>query len=58
MAVENAIKAGAAPDSIKTIDMEDLPIAYLPGHAIRVRVRVVGEIAAATTSVQPHQNLS
>ncbi len=58
MAVENAVTAGAAPGSIKTVDMEDLPIAYLPGHAIRARVRVVGEIAASTTSNQPNQDLA
>jgi hypothetical protein len=28
------------------VDVEDLPIAYLPGNALRVRVRVVGDIAA------------
>jgi ABC-type transport system substrate-binding protein len=28
------------------VDQEDLPIAYLPGNALRVRARVVGEIAA------------
>ncbi len=48
LAVENAVKAGADRQSIKTIDMEDLPIAYLPGHAIRARVRVVGDIVPST----------
>jgi hypothetical protein len=28
------------------VEVEDLPIAYLPGNSLRVRVRVVGEIAA------------
>ena len=28
------------------IDVEDLPLSYLPGKAIRTRVRVVGEAAA------------
>ena len=44
-AVENAVKSGADRSTVKTIEMEDLPIAYLPGHAIRARVRVVGDIA-------------
>jgi hypothetical protein len=48
IAVENAVKSGADRQSIKTIEMEDLPIAYLPGHAIRARVRVVGDIATST----------
>ena len=36
------IQAGAARDSHKMVDVEDMPIAYLPGNAMRVRVRVVG----------------
>ncbi|MFG1320985.1 hypothetical protein [Xanthobacter autotrophicus] len=31
--------------SVQTLDVEDIPIAYLPGNARRVRVRVIGEIA-------------
>ena len=30
-----------------TVEVEDLPIAYLPGNSLRVRVRVVGDIARA-----------
>lgn len=41
-----ALAAGATPGSLKVIDMEDMPLSYLPGGARRVRVRVVGEIAA------------
>lgn len=45
-ATHHAIAAGAAENSIKVVEMEDLPIAYLPGHAIRARVRVIGDISA------------
>ncbi|RVT93474.1 hydantoinase/oxoprolinase N-terminal domain-containing protein [Sphingomonas crocodyli] len=41
-----ALAAGAAPGSLKVVDMEDMPLSYLPGDARRVRIRVVGEIAA------------
>jgi hypothetical protein len=27
------------------VEVEDLPIAYLPGNSLRVRVRVVGDAA-------------
>ncbi|WP_428493454.1 hydantoinase/oxoprolinase N-terminal domain-containing protein [Rhodopila sp.] len=37
--------AGAATDSLKLVEMEDIPLSYLPGDARRVRVRVVGDIA-------------
>ena len=40
-----AIAAGARPGSLKTLEVEDIPIAYLPGGARRVRVRVIGDIA-------------
>lgn len=45
LAHERAVQAGALPASIVTLDTEDIPIAYLPGNARRVRVRVVGDIA-------------
>ena len=41
-----ALEAGADAATLVLVDIEDLPIAYLPGGALRVRARVVGEIAA------------
>jgi N-methylhydantoinase A/oxoprolinase/acetone carboxylase beta subunit len=49
LAEDRAIAAGADRSALKTIETEDMPIAYLPGKALRVRVRVVGAIAAAST---------
>lgn len=46
MARQRAVDAGADPATLKVVDMEDLPLAYLPGNAVRARVRVVGDIAA------------
>jgi N-methylhydantoinase A/oxoprolinase/acetone carboxylase beta subunit len=43
---ERAIAAGADRASLQTIDVEDMPLAYLPGNALRVRVRVAGEMAS------------
>ncbi len=39
---------GAEAGSVQTLDEEDIPIAYLPGNARRVRVRVFGEVARLT----------
>lgn len=39
-----AIDSGADENSLNTIELEDLPLAYLPGNAMRIRVRVVGNI--------------
>jgi N-methylhydantoinase A/oxoprolinase/acetone carboxylase beta subunit len=39
-----AIKAGARPESLQVIEVEDLPLAYLPGNSLRTRVKVVGSL--------------
>ena len=46
IASDRAVQAGADRCSLKTIEVEDIPIAYLPGNALRVRARVAGAIAA------------
>lgn len=46
IARHKAVEAGADGATLALVDIEDLPIAYLPGGALRVRARVVGEIAA------------
>jgi N-methylhydantoinase A/oxoprolinase/acetone carboxylase beta subunit len=43
-AIERAVASGADRDTLQTVDVEDMPIAYLPGNALRVRVRVAGEM--------------
>jgi N-methylhydantoinase A/oxoprolinase/acetone carboxylase beta subunit len=43
LARERAMAGGAVPASLAVVDVEDLPLAYLPGDARRVRVRVVGD---------------
>jgi len=45
LAEAQAASAGADPRTLTTVEVEDLPLAYLPGNSLRVRVRVVGEIA-------------
>jgi N-methylhydantoinase A/oxoprolinase/acetone carboxylase beta subunit len=48
IASDRAVAAGADRKTIKTIETEDMPIAYLPGNALRVRVRIVGDVAAGS----------
>jgi len=43
-ATDKAIAAGARPDSIELLDQEDVPLAYLPGDATRIRLKVVGSM--------------
>jgi N-methylhydantoinase A/oxoprolinase/acetone carboxylase beta subunit len=44
-AEDKAVAAGADPATINVVEVEDLPLAYLPGNSLRTRVRVVGDIA-------------
>jgi hypothetical protein len=41
---ERAVGAGADRTSLQTVDVEDIPLAYLPGNALRVRGRVAGDM--------------
>jgi N-methylhydantoinase A/oxoprolinase/acetone carboxylase beta subunit len=43
-ATERAIAAGADPRTIAIVDVEDVPLAYLPGNATRIRVKAVGDL--------------
>ncbi len=42
-----AVAAGADPQTQAAVDVEDMPLANLPGTPQRVRVRVAGEMRAA-----------
>ena len=41
---ESARRAGAAEGTIAIVDIEEVPLAYLPGSATRVRVKAVGDL--------------
>jgi N-methylhydantoinase A/oxoprolinase/acetone carboxylase beta subunit len=43
-AVDKAIAAGAAPQSVSIVDFDEVPIPYLPGNATRIRVKAVGDL--------------
>jgi hypothetical protein len=44
LASERAVRAGADAGTLSLVEAEDIPIAYLPGNALRVRAKVVGDI--------------
>lgn len=44
-AVDKAVLAGAQPGSVQIVEVDELPIAYLPGDAVRLRVKAVGDLA-------------
>ncbi len=43
-AVDRAIEAGAIPATVEVIDVEEIPLTYLPSNAIRIRVKAVGDL--------------
>lgn len=43
-ATANAVAAGAAPGTVGIMDIEEVPLAYLPGSATRIRVKAVGDL--------------
>jgi N-methylhydantoinase A/oxoprolinase/acetone carboxylase beta subunit len=45
LAEDKAVEAGADRATLNVMEVEDLPLSYLPGNSLRTRVRVVGEIA-------------
>ncbi|MBC3193355.1 hydantoinase/oxoprolinase family protein [Pseudonocardia sp. C8] len=45
-----ATAAGADPGSVQIVDVDEVPIAYLPGNATRIRVRAVGDLVLAPST--------
>ena len=47
LARARAIESGADESTLVTVDVDDLPMAYIPGNCRRVKVRVAGALAKA-----------
>ena len=41
---DRAIASGASPESLEILDVEEIPLAYLPGNAVRIRVKAAGPL--------------
>ncbi len=46
-ATDRAVSAGADPDTVEIVDVEEVPLAYLPGNATRIMVKAVGDLAGS-----------
>jgi N-methylhydantoinase A/oxoprolinase/acetone carboxylase beta subunit len=46
-ATAKAVSAGADETTIQIVDIEEVPLAYLPGNATRIRVKAVGDLTIA-----------
>jgi N-methylhydantoinase A/oxoprolinase/acetone carboxylase beta subunit len=44
-AIAEAIRAGAKADTVQIVDLDEIPLAYLPSNAVRIRVKAVGSLS-------------
>jgi hypothetical protein len=42
--MERAIAAGARRETVTIVDIDEIPLAYLPSNAVRLKVKAVGEL--------------
>ena len=52
-----AIAAGAIAGSLRVVEVEELPLAYVPGGAVRLRVKVTGDLALARPQGAPAEGV-
>jgi hypothetical protein len=43
--VARAVHAGADPDAVKIVEVEQVPLTYLLDPAVRIRVKAAGRLA-------------
>jgi N-methylhydantoinase A/oxoprolinase/acetone carboxylase beta subunit len=43
-AIDKAVQAGADEQTVKVVDVEEVPLTYLPSNSIRVRIKAVGDL--------------
>lgn len=44
-AIKTAVEAGANEGTVEIIDFDEVPLAYIPGKTVRLRVKAAGELA-------------
>lgn len=47
---ENAIAAGADSNTLDVVDVEEVPLTYLPSNAVRIKVKTVGDLALSNSN--------
>jgi N-methylhydantoinase A/oxoprolinase/acetone carboxylase beta subunit len=52
-ACSRAVAAGADPLSVQVVDVEEVFLSYLPGRAVQLRVRAVGDLATPPEQRSP-----
>jgi N-methylhydantoinase A/oxoprolinase/acetone carboxylase beta subunit len=49
-AVRNAVASGAAANSVRIVDVDEIPVAYMESRMIRIRAKAVGDLATEPTT--------
>jgi hypothetical protein len=44
MAIDKAVQAGADPERVQVVDVDEVFLAYLPSSAARIRVKAAGPL--------------
>lgn len=44
-ATANAVEAGADGDTVEIVEIDEVPLSYLPGNAVRIKVKAAGDLA-------------
>ncbi|MCL2472004.1 MAG: hydantoinase/oxoprolinase family protein [Propionibacteriaceae bacterium] len=48
-ALDKAVRSGARADDVHIVDLDEVPLPYIPGNATRIRVKAVGELVMEET---------
>ncbi|KAI0072072.1 DUF917-domain-containing protein [Panus rudis PR-1116 ss-1] len=54
-AITQAIEAGADPDSVEVVEVNNLPVQYVTNQATRIIVKAAGELSPISTAVTQEQ---
>ncbi len=54
-ATEKAVAAGASAGTVHIVDVEEVPLAYLPSNATRIHVKAVGELELKRMDIAPRR---
>jgi N-methylhydantoinase A/oxoprolinase/acetone carboxylase beta subunit len=52
LAIEKARLAGADPNNIEIVELEEIAMAYLPEHAVRVKVKAAGPLSPDSADIR------
>ena len=43
-AIDRAVAAGAMPGTVEVVELDEIPLTYLPGNATLIRAKAVGDL--------------